>query len=99
MVQTEFTGDGQKTAIVIPAGTRGVTNPSGGGNSVDGLVQQPFKRRSGAADGYGLIDQGLWGSQIRQIDVVLLNVGPGHRQLGSKNRTSRHIVITQRDSA
>jgi hypothetical protein len=31
--------------------------------------------------------------------VVLLNVGPGHRQLGGKNRTSRHIVITQRDSA
>jgi hypothetical protein len=99
MVQAEFAGDGQKTAIVVAAGPRGITNPSGGGNSVDGFVQQPFERRSGTADGHGLIDQGLWGSQIRQLDVVLLNVGPGHRQLGGKNRTSRHIVITQRDSA
>jgi hypothetical protein len=98
VVEPELVGDRQEASVVVAACARGVTDTAGGGDSVHGLVQQPFEGELGAAGGRGLSDQGLGGGQIRQFGVVPLNIGPRDCQFGGKNWWCRaHVVTTSRE--
>jgi hypothetical protein len=100
VVQAQFLGDREESAVVVTAGARGVADSAGGGDAVDCLMKQSFEGEFVPAGGRRLSDQGLWRGKIGQLGVVPLNVGPRPCQLCGENRWCRaHVMRTSRGAS
>src|SRR5262249_20802111 len=97
MVQAQFPGDREESAVVITAGAGGVPYAAGGGDAVDCLMEQSLEGEFVPAGGRRLSDQGLGRGEIRQLGVVPLNVGPRLCQFCGENRwclCRAHVMTT-----
>ncbi len=99
VVQAQLLGDREKSAVVVSAGARGVSDSTRGGDAVDCFMKQSLEREFVSAGGRRLSDQGLRRGKIGQLGVVPLNVGPRLCQLCGENRWCRaHVVTTSRSA-
>lgn len=57
VLKAQLLGDGQESTVVVAASPRGVPDAAGGGDAVDGLMEQPFEGELSAASGRGLPDE------------------------------------------
>lgn len=83
--QAELGGEQQEAPVVVAAGSRGVPDVPGRGQTVGSLVEEPLETEPGATGRGGFADQGLGRGQVGEVLVVGLDVTPGGGQFGRED--------------